>query len=136
MTKQLVIDYYSKMDAVKGDFTQMSNLFNENMTFHFPSSPMPMSVPQFQGPAQGIYAGFPDFKHSIEDFIIEGNKIACRLNITGTHTGEFQGIPATNKSIAINAITIFRVEGERLSEHWVSVDMLGMMTQIGALHSS
>ena len=114
----------------------MSNIFNDNMQFHFPGVPTPMSVAEFQGPAQGIYTGFPDFKHTIEDYIIEGNKVACRLNITGTHLGDFQGIPASKKSIAISAITIFTVENNKLSEHWVSVDMLGLMAQIGAIPMS
>lgn len=131
--KQLVIDYYQRMDAAKGDFSQMSDLFNEDMTFHFPGAPGPMNVEQFSGPAQGIYAGFNDFKHVVEDLIEEGNQIACRLSITGTHTGEFQGIPPTHQPIAINAITIFRIEDGKLSEHWVSVDMLGIMAQIGAM---
>lgn len=131
--KKLIEEYYQKMDSVKGDYSQMKEIFNDGMTFHFPGIPTPMSVDEFQGPAQGIYAGFPDFTHTIEDIIIEGNKAACRVNITGTHNGEFQGIPATNKSIAIGAITIFRIENNRLSEHWISVDLLGIMAQIGAL---
>lgn len=121
------------MDELKGDFSQMSEMFSPNMRFHFPGVPVPMSVSEFQGPAQGIYEGFNDFKHEIEDVIIEGNKVACRLSIRGTHNGNFQGIPATNKPIAINAITIFNIENYQLSEHWVSVDMLGLMAQIGAI---
>ena len=131
--KEIVTEYYQKMDTLKGNFAEMSSVFNDNMIFHFPGVHAPMSVSEFQGPAQGIYAGFSDFKHTIEDFIIEGNKVACRLNITGTHNGTFQGIPASNKSIAINAITIFNIENNKLSEHWVSVDMLGLMAQIGAI---
>lgn len=131
--KELVTAYYQKMDLLHGDFTKMKEVFNDSMTFHFPGVPVPMTVAEFQGPAQGIYAGFSDFKHIIEDFIIDGDKVACRINITGTHNGEFQGIPATNKSIAISAITIFRIENDRLSEHWVSVDMMGLMIQIGAI---
>lgn len=131
--KNLVIDYYKRMDSLKGDFSEMNDVFNENMKFHFPGIPTPMNVEEFQGPAQGIYEGFPDFHHIIEDFVIDQNKIACRLNITGTHTGSFQGIPPTNKSIAINAITIFKIENGKLSEHWISVDMLGLMGQIGAI---
>lgn len=131
--KKIVAAYYQKMDSLQGDFSKMNELFNDHMVFHFPGVPTPMSVSEFQGPAQGIYAGFSDFKHTIEDLIVEGNKIACRLNITGTHNGEFQGIPASNKSIAINAITIFTIENNKLSEHWVSVDMLGLMAQIGAI---
>lgn len=131
--KSIVTDYYAKMDALQGDFTKMSEVFNEHMIFHFPGVPGPMNVEEFQGPAQGIYAGFSDFRHTIEDFIIDDNKVACRVNINGTHDGNFQGIPATNKSIAISGITIFRIDNNKLSEHWVSVDMMGLMVQIGAI---
>jgi len=131
--KKIIEEYYRKMDALKGDYSKMKEVFNDEMTFHFPGIPAPLNVEQFQGPAQGIYAGFSDFNHSIEDVIVDGNKVACRVSITGTHNGDFQGIPASNKSIAVGAITIFRVENKRLSEHWISVDLLGIMTQIGAV---
>ncbi len=131
--KKLIEQYYQKMDALKGDYSQMMEVFNDEMTFHFPSIPTPMNVKQFQGPAQGIYAGFSDFSHTIEDIIMEGNKAACRVNITGTHNGNFRGIPATNKSIAVGAMTIFRIENNKLSEHWICVDLLGIMSQIGPI---
>ena len=81
----------------------MADLFDESMTFHFPGAPGPMNVEQFTGPAKGIYGGFNDFKHSVEELIEEGDLIACRVNITGTHTGDFQGIPATHQPIAVSA---------------------------------
>ena len=65
--------------------------------------------------------------------IVEDERVACRLSITGTHNGVFQGIPPTGKPIAINAITMFRLAEGKLSEHWISVDMLGLMAQIGAI---
>jgi len=134
--KKLIEEYYQKMDSVKGDYSQMKEVFNDKMTFHFPGIPTPLTLDQFKETARGIYAGFSDFKHTIEDVIIEDSKVACRVNITGTHNGDFQGIPATNKSIAVGAITMFRIENGRLSEHWICVDMLGIMGQIGALSTN
>ena len=134
--KELVEEYYRKMDSLKGDYSQMTQVFDPDMKFHFPGIPSPLSLESFQGIAQSIYQGFGDFQHQIEDVVIDGDKIACRLSITGTHTGVFQDIPATHQSVAINAITIFRTNNEKLAEHWISVDMLGILTQIGALPSN
>ena len=133
-SKNLIRSYYSEMDQLKGDYSQMANFFHHEMQFHFPGIPHPMPVGQFQAVAQGIYSGFPDFKHTVENVIQEGDVLSCRLNINGTHQGEFQGIPATNRSIAISAITQFRVQDDQIVDHWISVDMLGLLKQIGAMN--
>jgi len=52
---------------------------------------------------------------------------------TGTHRGDFMGIPATGNRVTMEAIHIFRFDGGRMAEHWVARDDLGMMRQIGAV---
>ncbi len=65
--------------------------------------------------------------------ISEGDKMAVRDVFTGTHEGDFMGIPATGNSVTMKAIHIFRFEDGRIAEHWVARDDLGMMRQLGVV---
>ena len=58
-----------------------------------------------------------------------------RLVFRGTHKGDFQGIPPTSKQVTVTAITIERVVGGKIVEHWIEMDALGMMQQLGVVPS-
>ena len=70
---------------------------------------------------------------TVEDVITEGDKVVVRWTNTGTHVGEFAGIPATAKPFQITGIDIYRVDEDRLLEHWHVVDQLSMLGQLGLL---
>ncbi len=78
-------------------------------------------------------SAFPDFRYEVEDVISEGDKMAVRDVFTGTHEGDFMGIPATGNHVTMEAIHIFRFENGRIAEHWVARDDLGMMRQLGVV---
>ena len=59
-------------------------------------------------------AAFPDLRVTIEDLIIDGDRFASRTTVTGTHTGDLMGMPATGKQISVQAVDIGRIEGARL----------------------
>jgi predicted ester cyclase len=69
----------------------------------------------------------------VEDIFSEGDMVAARLTFQGTHRGEFQGIPPTNKQVAFSSIEIDRVVDGKVQEHWFELDQLGLMRQLGAL---
>lgn len=70
---------------------------------------------------------------SIEDTVSEGDRVVVRWTNTGTHVGEFAGIPATGGTFTISGVDIYRVEGDLLAEHWHVVDQLAMLGQLGLL---
>jgi steroid delta-isomerase-like uncharacterized protein len=78
-----------------------------------------------------LRTAFPDLKFAIEDVIEEGDKIVVRATMSGTHKGEFMGIPATGKSMSVNAIDIVRFAGGKVVEHWGITDSAAMMEQLG-----
>ncbi len=82
-----------------------------------------------------VLSAFPDYHETIEDVVAEGDKVVVRQTITGTHKGEFQGIPPTGKQVTWTAIAILGIIGGKLVEAWIVVDMLGLMQQIGAIPS-
>jgi steroid delta-isomerase-like uncharacterized protein len=76
---------------------------------------------------------FPDLRVNVEDVIAEGDKVVSRNSVTGTHKGEYMGIPPTGKSISYNEIFIARFVDGRVAETWGVVDVLSQMRQLGAL---
>jgi steroid delta-isomerase-like uncharacterized protein len=82
--------------------------------------------------AQAMWNGFPDMRIEIADIFGVGDKVAVRLRFSGTHDGEFQGIPATHRSVSFTSVEIYRFENDRIAEEWVSPDMQGLMHQITA----
>ena len=90
----------------------------------------PEGARQFNGLLRGA---FPDFDVTVEDQIVEGDRVVTRWTACGTHDGPFQGIAPTGREIEITGITIFRCAGGKLVEGWTSPDLLGLMQQIGAI---
>jgi steroid delta-isomerase-like uncharacterized protein len=79
-------------------------------------------------------AAFPDLRMEPEDVVGSGDKIAARVRATGTHEGEFMGMPATGKSFDVQLIDIMRfAEDGLVREHWGVVDMLAMLQQLGVV---
>lgn len=78
-------------------------------------------------------AAFPDFQFKVLDQIAEGDKVATRWNLVGTHEGPFQGTPPSGRRVEMRGITIFRLAGGRLVEGWTNEDVLGLLQQIGAV---
>ena len=74
---------------------------------------------------------FPDLQFTAEDMIAEGDKVAARYTMRGTHQGEFLGVAPTGKQIEVTGIDIVRFEGGKMVEHWANSDELGMMQQLG-----
>ena len=79
-------------------------------------------------------AAFPDLRMNAEDVLASGDKIVARVRATGTHQGEFMGMPATGRSIDVQLIDILRFGDDGLvHEHWGVFDALAMMQQLGAI---
>lgn len=75
--------------------------------------------------------GLPDFRMELEDLIVEGDRAVARSILTGTHSGEFMGIPATGRSVNVQIIDIVRVSGGKIVEHWGAMDSGVLMQQLG-----
>ena len=79
------------------------------------------------------FSAFPDLHFTIDDMVAEGDKVAARITMTGTHKGEYMGAPPTNKKITIRAIAIERFAGGKIVEEWGMTNTLGLMQQLGVV---
>jgi steroid delta-isomerase-like uncharacterized protein len=82
-----------------------------------------------------IKAAFPDVVFTADDVIGEGDRVAARFTMRGTQTGEFMGMPPTNKPIVVTGIDIVRFEDGRAVEHWHEWSGMELLQQLGALGS-
>jgi steroid delta-isomerase-like uncharacterized protein len=78
-----------------------------------------------------LLRSFPDLHVTVEDLIEEGDKVAGRNTVTGTHRGDYMGLSPTGKSIAYKEIFIFRFVNGRIAETWGVVDVFSQMQQLG-----
>ncbi len=79
------------------------------------------------------FNAFPDWHESIEEMIAEGDTVWARLTYTGTHTGEFFGLPATGNKITATAVAMYRIANGKLVEGRFITDSLDMNKQTGAI---
>jgi steroid delta-isomerase-like uncharacterized protein len=84
----------------------------------------------------GIHTAIPDIHFTIEDSVAEGEKVAFRWTMTGTHTGELMGIGATGRRFAVSGTTIARLSGGKMAEVWLYWDRLSLLQQLGLMPQS
>ena len=80
-----------------------------------------------------MLAGFPDYQTIIEDMVAEGDRVAARIKMIGTHTGDFMGIPPTEKRISFTGIYMVRISNGKIVEHWGEEDSVSLLQQLGVL---
>jgi len=117
---------------VKGNAAAVDEVAAEDFTPHSWQSVEP-GRESLKKAIKRVFAGLSDVSMKIEDVIAEGDKVAVRLTSHAVHDGEFMGIPASGKSYTISETHIFRIEDGKVAEHWRDADMLGLMTQLGAI---
>ena len=101
---------------------------------HLPLPPgFPTGLVGFKTFWSALIEAFPDLHLTVEDVLIDGDKGVCRITATGTHEGDFMGIPATHRRATWSEMHLGRVENGKLVEHWGVIDQLGMLQQLGVI---
>jgi steroid delta-isomerase-like uncharacterized protein len=117
-----------------GDIDGFSQFLSEDFVEH---EQAPGLAPGKEGVVQffTMYrAAFPDLHFEPEQLVANGDTAAVYVHVTGTHQGEFMGIPATGKSMDIHGVDIVRFGDDGVArEHWGVFDGMGMMQQLGVV---
>lgn len=117
-----------------GDIDGFGELIAEDFVEH---EETPGLEPTKEGVKQFFHmykAAFPDLRMEAQDILVSGEKVVARVRATGTHQGEFLGMPATGKSVDVQLIDIIWFGDDGLArEHWGVFDALAMMQQLGAI---
>ncbi len=77
-----------------------------------------------------FFSAFSEIQTTVDDQVAEGNKVACRITMKCIQTGEYQGIPATNKRVTITYMEILLLKGDKILKEWAEFDMLNILNQL------
>ena len=131
--KLLVRQFFELLD--RHDTESMGQLLvsNTNYSFHIGGHSSNVDWSEHKRLLTGVNNAFPDLHHEIVDMVAEGDKVAVRLNVTGTHKGDFQGIPPSNKKLSLDEMGFITIIDGRIIEGWISADTSRLMQQIGEI---
>jgi steroid delta-isomerase-like uncharacterized protein len=115
-----------------GNLTAADELLAADYVNHDLPAPAPGAA-GFKQIIQMFRTAFPDIVITLDQVIAEGDRVATQGVFTGTHQGEFMGVPATGKRVAVKYIDIWRLEDGKGRENWVRLDIAGLMQQLGVM---
>ena len=104
-----------------------------DVVFHAPVPTGVTGVQAFRQVWTVLLRAFPDLNVANDDLIAEDDKVVIRNTVTGTHLGEYRGVPPTGKSVSYNEIFIFRFADGRIAEVWGVVDVYAQLRQLGMI---
>ena len=132
VTMRRYLDVYEQ-----GNIELLDELLAPDYINHTPATPeLPTGPEGVKGVVSMFRSGMPDLKVVVEDMIAEGDKVATRYALEGTHEGELHegelfGVPPTGKQLSIKSITVERVSEGKIRDHWRVTESLDMMQQLG-----
>ena len=132
-----------KNKQIMPHFVEFINTASEKLALELVSPDAVFYVPGRPDPVRGpsgyleiiamMRAGFPDIQWTLEETIAEGDMVAARFTMRGTHTGVFFGAPPTGRKIEVQAMNFYRFSGRKIIAERGQPDLLGLMQQIGAI---
>lgn len=115
----------------KGNYDAWEEIVAPDYQGHFPGNAKPVSLDEHIQAHKAYPAAFPDFRHTIDDIVAQGDKIVCRETMRGTHKGIFRGLSPTGTTFEFTTIVIARFGGGKIAEMWMEADFLGFYQQLG-----
>ncbi len=134
MSKQSNTATQKKMgEAInKGRLEAFHDIFAADVVDHDPAPGQGKGPEGFIQFFTGFRSAFPDLAIAVDHMVADEDNISIAYTATGTHQGNFMGIPATGKKIKVRGLQIARFENGKIAERWGSSDELGILKQIGA----
>ena len=118
----------------EGNIDLVDELLAPDYVNRTPATPDQPTGPEGVKGVVGMFrSAMPDLRVVIEDMIAEGDKVAVRYTLEGTHEGELFGVPPTGRRLSIKNIAVERVSDGKIREHWRVTDSLDMMQQLGVI---
>jgi steroid delta-isomerase-like uncharacterized protein len=116
-----------------GDLSRRDAFLAEGYRGHMAGAAQPIDRDGWTAWFQGFRAAFPDARFTVEDMVAEGDRVAARLTMRGTHLGPLNGVPPTGRTVVVSGMSLERVADGRIVEGWNENDALGLLQQLGVL---
>jgi steroid delta-isomerase-like uncharacterized protein len=113
----------------QGNFEVADEILSPNFVWHSEVPPGVEGVTTF---AAHVRTAFPDLTLTADQVIAEGDRVAILWTLSGTHQGEFLGVPATGNTVSTPGVDIYRIENGQIAEAWTVGDELGLLMQLGS----
>jgi predicted ester cyclase/uncharacterized protein YndB with AHSA1/START domain len=108
----------------------VDELFTPDFVLHLPGAELPPGPQGQKAIGKSIFAAFSEVHVTVNDTIVEGNRVVERHTAQAVHTGEFNGVPATGKKVFWTENHIYRLKNGRIAEAWSEVSFDNLMAQI------
>jgi len=116
----------------KGNYNTLKEMVSDDFVIRFPREEL-RGVENIKQFYTHLRNAFPDIHFTIIDQVAEDDKVVTHWSASGTHRGEFKGIPATGKKVTFTAMDIDKVTNGKFVECWTNMDELGLMQQLGVI---
>ena len=128
LVRRFVDEFWSR-----GNLGVADELMARDAVVHEPVAGTPEDL---KAVATAIRAAFPDWHSTVEEMVVEGDRVVERWTGRGTHRGEFQGIPPTGKQVAVPGVVFYRIADGKIAEFRGQFDRLRLMQQLGLIPSN
>lgn len=129
-----LIERYFEEVWNQGRLEMLDELIHAAYVNHSPGLPDPQPGPAGLKPiVAAMRIGLPDMHYTIEDMVIAPDKVAVRVTLRATHSGELFGMAPTGRRITVDQMQIERIENGQIIEHWRRTDDIGMLRQLGLI---
>jgi steroid delta-isomerase-like uncharacterized protein len=114
-----------------GDTARLLDLVAPDIVIHHAEMPEPLLGREtWQQGFDLMKRAFPDLHAHIDDVVAAGDKVALRLRLSGTHRGDFQGIPASGRAMSYVSHEFYRVVNGQITEEWICSDTASLFRQL------
>jgi steroid delta-isomerase-like uncharacterized protein len=114
-----------------GNVDVIDEIITADAIDHNPNPGQPPGSEGVKWVVRTFRAAMPDLHMELHDQIAEGSTVVSRWTFSGTQQGELFGIPSTGKRVSVSGIDVIRVADGKMNEHWLCLDQLGMLQQLG-----
>jgi len=128
----LIQRFYDEV-LTQGNLDNLDDLVTDDVVDHEAAPGQPEGKEGVRWFADMMRSAFSDLNVVVGQSLESGDLAAAQVTITGKHTGEFMGVPASDKTFEIESIDIIRIDDGKCAEHWGVTDNIALMQQIGAI---
>jgi len=128
-----IVDAFIQELFTEGDLSAVDRHLAPDFVDHDPFVPGASGPDTMRQGAVMVRQAAPDWRSDLERLIAEGDIVVEQFTASGTHRGEFWGVPPTGRRLTLPGINVFRLADDRIVERWGRMDVLGLMRQLGIL---
>jgi len=130
--KDLLARYFSEVWG-EANVSALSDFLSPSYKRHVSAIHPPIDLAGQIERLEAFRAAFPDIALSVEDVIAEGDQVAFRSTMRGTHLGEFAGIAPTGRRVTVQLVDVIRIEDGAIVEQWGGPDLFDLLQQLRAI---